>query len=64
MPKVLIAVGALCILVGVLWQVGVPFGRLPGDFTIRRGSTTIYIPIASSIVVSLLLTLLATLFRR
>ena len=64
MPKLLIAVGALLILVGVLWQAGVPFGRLPGDITIRRGQTTIFIPVATSIAVSVLLTLLASFLRR
>ena len=42
-----------------------PFlGRLPGDITISRDNMTIYIPIATSIVLSLLLTLVLSLFFR
>ena len=64
MPRMLIAAGVILIVLGVLWQVGVPFGRLPGDITIRRGTTTVYVPIATCIVVSLVLTLLASFLRR
>lgn len=64
MPRMLIAAGVILIVLGVLWQAGVPFGRLPGDITIRRGTTTIYVPIATCIVVSLVLTLLASFLRR
>ena len=35
-----------------------PFGRLPGDFAVRRGNFSFYFPLATSIVVSILLTLL------
>ena len=40
---------------------GVPLGRLPGDFTIRRGGFTLYVPLASCILVSVLLTLVVAL---
>ena len=43
---------------------GMPIGRLPGDFTIKRGNVTFYFPLATSIIASLLLTLLLTLLRR
>lgn len=39
-------------------------GRLPGDVLFRRGDTTIYIPIATSIILSVLLTFLLNLFWR
>jgi hypothetical protein len=39
-------------------------GRLPGDITIQRGNWTFYFPIATSIVLSVLLTLLFWLFGR
>ena len=41
-----------------------PIGRLPGDIVIRREGWTIYIPIASMILASLLLTLLVRLLGR
>ena len=40
------------------------FGRLPGDIHIERGSTRIFIPITSMILVSLALTVIANLFFR
>lgn len=39
-------------------------GRLPGDILIERGSSTIFIPIVSSIVISVLLTIVLNLFLR
>jgi hypothetical protein len=45
-------------------MLGVPFGRLPGDFVVRRGNFSFYFPLATSIVVSILLTLLMAFFRR
>lgn len=57
---VLVAVGLLLTLTGK-----VPFlGRLPGDIVYRKGNVTFYFPIVTCIVLSLLLTLLFSLFRR
>jgi hypothetical protein len=57
---VLVGVGGLVLLAGRL-----PFlGRLPGDFTITRDNVTIYLPIATSVLLSLLLTLVLTLLAR
>ena len=39
-------------------------GRLPGDIVWRRGSFTFYFPLATCIIVSLVLSLLFRLFRR
>jgi hypothetical protein len=39
-------------------------GRLPGDIVWRRGSFTFYFPLATCVIVSLVLTLLFRLFRR
>ena len=49
---------------GLLIMTGVPIGRLPGDFSFKRGNFTFYFPLATSIIASLLLTLLLTLLRR
>jgi DUF2905 family protein len=49
---------------GVVMMLGVPFGRLPGDVVVRRGNFSFYFPLATSIVLSILLTLLFALFRR
>ena len=57
-------VGLIVTGIGLLVMMGLPIGRLPGDFTIRRGNATFYFPLATSIVVSVILTLLMTLLRR
>jgi Protein of unknown function (DUF2905) len=65
--RLLIAFGVVAILVGVvmLFAGRLPWiGRLPGDVVVRRGPATFYFPIATSIVVSIVLTLLLNLFWR
>ena len=64
MGRFLIAAGLLIALVGLLIQMGLPIGRLPGDITYRRGNSTFYFPIVTCIVVSIVLTLIAAFFRR
>ena len=49
---------------GVLLSLGVPLGRLPGDFSFRRGNFSFYFPLATSILASIILTLLMMLFGR
>ena len=43
---------------------GIPFGRLPGDIRIERDGFSFYFPLASSIVVSILLTILFNMIAR
>ena len=50
--------------VGLLMMMGVPFGRLPGDVVVRRGSLSFYVPIVTCIVLSVLLTIVLSLLRR
>ena len=64
MGRLLVVLGLGIAAVGLLMLLGVPFGRLPGDFVVRRGNVTFAFPLVTSIVVSVLLTLLAALFRR
>lgn len=62
--KSLIIAGALFILAGLLWHFTggyIPFGNLPGDIRIEKENTKIFIPITSSIIVSLLFSLIAYL---
>jgi hypothetical protein len=40
------------------------FGRLPGDVRVERGATRVYVPIVSMLLISLVVSLLAYLFRR
>jgi DUF2905 family protein len=62
--KLLLVVGLIIAAAGLLMMAGLPIGRLPGDFTFRRGNTTIYIPVTTSILASVILTLLLSLLRR
>ena len=64
MGRTLILIGLLIAGAGVLISLGLPIGRLPGDFTFRRGNFSFYFPLATSIVISLLLTLIMMFFGR
>ena len=61
----LLFIGGLVIAgIGLLMMAGIPFGRLPGDIVIRKGSGTFYFPLATSILLSIILTLLLAILRR
>ena len=64
MGKLLVVVGVVVAGLGLLMMAGIPFGRLPGDFAFRKGSVTFYFPLATSILVSIVLTLLFAFLRR
>ena len=64
MGRTLVLVGLGIAALGLLVMLGVPLGRLPGDFYVRRGSASFYFPLTTSIVVSILLTLALAFFRR
>ena len=61
MGRSLIVIGLLIALAGVAISYGLPLGRLPGDFTFRRAGFALYVPLASCILVSVLLTLVSAL---
>jgi hypothetical protein len=62
--KLLIVIGLVIVAAGMLISMGVPLGRLPGDVSYRRGNFSFHFPIVTSIVVSIILTLLFSFFRR
>jgi hypothetical protein len=65
--KMLVFLGIFIILIGLLLMIGdkIPFvGRLPGDIIIRKEKFTFYFPLATCILISLILTLLFSLFRK
>ena len=64
MGKLLVIVGILVMVAGLLMMAGLPIGRLPGDISFRRGNTTFYFPLVTSIIASIVLTLLLSLLRR
>jgi len=64
MGKGLVIIGLVIAAVGAAMMLGLPLGRLPGDFAVRRGNFSFYFPLATSVVLSILLTLLLAWFRR
>ena len=66
MARILIIAGVILVLTGVLW----PFisrlglGRLPGDIVWHRGNTTVYVPIVTSILLSVVLSAVLWLIGR
>lgn len=70
MSRTLIVVGLIIVAVGLLWPWlwpalrAFPLGRLPGDLIIRRDGFTVYIPLATMLLVSGVVSLLLWLFGR
>ena len=66
--KLLLILGGLIILVGAVLllagRLNLPLGRLPGDITYRGKNTVVYFPLATSIIVSIVLSLILWLFNR
>ena len=55
MGKMLVVLGVVLIIIGLIWQF---IGKLPGDIVVKKGNTTFYFPIVTSIVVSIILSLI------
>jgi hypothetical protein len=68
MGRVLVFLGIALVVIGgvvmLLGRTGLPLGRLPGDFLYRGKNTTFYFPLATSILVSVVLSLLFFLIGR
>ena len=66
MPRILIIVGLVLVAAGLLWPLAerLNLGRLPGDFVIGRGSFRLYLPLATSLLISVVLSLVLWLLRR
>lgn len=66
MQRILIIAGLALVVAGLLWPwLGrVPLGRMPGDIIVARPGFKLYLPITTMILVSLLLSLLARIFRK
>ncbi len=66
--KVLIGLGVLLVVAGVivllLGRTNLPIGRLPGDIVYRGKNTTVYFPLATSILVSVVLTVVLYLIAK
>ncbi|NLY52411.1 MAG: DUF2905 domain-containing protein [Firmicutes bacterium] len=67
MGRMLVILGIFLILIGIGLSLGprLPWlGRLPGDIVIKREGFTFYFPLATCVLVSLILSLLARIFNR
>lgn len=65
-PKLLIVLGLVLVAVGVAWTLGekLGLGRLPGDFVFEVGNARVYLPVATSVLISVALTLVFWLIGR
>jgi hypothetical protein len=66
MQRALIVVGLVLLVTGLAWPwlSKLPFGRLPGDISFERENFSVFLPITTSIVVSIVISLLVWLFRK
>ncbi len=66
--KLLVVLGAVLVVAGIavmiMGRTNLPIGRLPGDFLYRGKHTTFYFPLATSVVVSVVLSILLYLVSR
>jgi hypothetical protein len=66
MARFLIVLGVVLVVVGLFWPLiqKLGLGRLPGDIIIERENVRIYLPIATSLLVGALLSLILWLLNR
>jgi len=68
LARLLVMLGLLLLVAGgvvyLLGRLGIPLGHLPGDFAWRRKNVSVYLPLGTSIVLSLLLSLILYLLSR
>ena len=65
--KFLVTIGVVVVVLGLLLWSGIGtgwIGRLPGDIRIERANSAFYFPIVTCIIISIVLTLIFSLFRR
>jgi uncharacterized membrane protein required for colicin V production len=64
--KLLIVLGIAIVAIGVLLSLGLGnwMGKLPGDVRIERGHSAFYFPIVTCIIISIVLSLIFSFFRR
>jgi thiamine transporter ThiT len=65
--KFLVVIGGVTALAGfIFWSGFAPkwLGRLPGDIRVERGNSAFYFPIVTCIIISILLSLIMSIFRR
>ena len=68
MAKILICIGVVLILIGVIWLIFPSafswIGNMPGDIKHKSGNTSVYFPIVTMIVISVVVTIVLNLYNR
>lgn len=66
--KYLMSIGAFLLLLGssifFLSKLGISVGKLPGDILIQKNNFTFYFPLATSIIISIILTIIMSLIQK
>ena len=63
LPKTIMMIGVAIFVIGFLMQF-IKIGRLPGDILFKKGNTTFYFPMMTSIIVSILLSVFFYIISR
>lgn len=53
--KIFLLIGVIFIIIGIIWNY---IGKLPGDIVVKKGNVTVFFPIMTCIVVSIILTVI------
>jgi len=66
MQKILISIGIALVILGLLWPLlqKSGLGRLPGDIAVEKENFKFFVPITTSIIISIVLSLIIWLFTR
>jgi len=66
MAKWLITIGIVCVVLGLAWPLltKLGLGRLPGDVHVEKEGFNFYLPITTSIIISIVVTVILWIFRR
>jgi hypothetical protein len=66
MAKTLITIGVVFIILGLCWPLlqKLNLGRLPGDFVVKSGNLKVYFPLATCLVISVVLSILFWIFKK
>jgi len=59
--KLFIFLGIVFLIIGLIWTI---IGKLPGDIVFKKGNTTVYFPIMTSIIISILLSIVMLIISK
>lgn len=59
--RLFIFLGIVFLIIGLIWTI---IGKLPGDIVFKKGNTTVYFPIMTSIIISILLSIVMLIISK